>query len=363
MILNLSNFIHSLLLENETVIIPGFGAFVSTYKPAEIGESQIKPPAKEITFTNKIKNNDGLLVEIIARSAKISQKNALKRIEKARENMFYELDKGNTVTLENIGNLSYNEKNEIVFQPIEENNLLIDSFGFEPVSKKENISESADVKSAVIEKEDAKPIVGSVKSESSENKNEKEKQNSSAESFRLPEFQPAPAIEEDEEEKKKFAWYWYLLILIPIMIGVYYIIMNQPETPETKVTQNTSSVVNEQSVNESKISVKDTVKKDTQATEKIPEPVISKPKESNTAFQGKSGKFYLIRGGFEEEENVKEYMQELKKEGVESFVVGKTGRLILVGIEEFETEEEANKSLNSYFKTKPDWKLWVYKVK
>ena len=105
MVLNLSNFIYSLLLENDTVIIPGFGAFVSTYKPAVILENEIKPPSKEISFTQKIKNNDGMLAEIIARKAKISQSYAMKRIEKAHENMLYELDKGETVIIENIGTL------------------------------------------------------------------------------------------------------------------------------------------------------------------------------------------------------------------------------------------------------------------
>ena len=56
-------------------------------------------------------------------------------------------------------------------------------------------------------------------------------------------------------------------------------------------------------------------------------------------------------------------MQQLKAEGVESFVAGKTWRLILVGVDQFDTEEEAMKALNRYFKTNPDWKLWVFKAK
>ena len=71
--MKLAKHIHDLLLENETVIIPGFGAFISTYKPAEIGENEIKPPSKEISFTRQIRNNDGMLVTAIARKAKISQ--------------------------------------------------------------------------------------------------------------------------------------------------------------------------------------------------------------------------------------------------------------------------------------------------
>ena len=372
MILNLSNFIHSLLLENETVIIPGFGAFISTYKPAEIGDNEIKPPSKEVSFNGQIKNNDGLLVEIIARKAKISQTNALKRIEKARENMLFELDKGNIVTLENIGNFSRNKENEIVFTPFMENNLLVDSFGFEAISKNEIISdENEDLK----EKEEdltiaSGAVIGNTeqtevhKNDSQETKEEETEKEPSAESFRLPEFQAAPMVEEEEEkEKKKFAWYWYLLILIPILIGVYYIIMNQSNTIEPKTTKTETPVVQEPKKVETEITSNDSVKKETEIIQEQPVSVNNKITEPNTGFQGVSGKYYLIRGGFEEEENVKEFMQELKAEGVESFVVGKTGRLILVGIDEFETEAEAKKSLNQYFRSKPDWKLWIYKVK
>ena len=50
--MNIGKYVHELLLENDTVIIPGFGAFISNYKPAEIDEetNELKPPAKEVTF-------------------------------------------------------------------------------------------------------------------------------------------------------------------------------------------------------------------------------------------------------------------------------------------------------------------------
>lgn len=114
-IVKLAKYIYDLLLENETVIIPGFGAFVSTYKPAQIGDNEIKPPSKEISFTQQIRNNDGLLVAAIARKAKISQPNALKRIERECENMLYQLDKGEDLIVENLGKLFYNKKNKIQF--------------------------------------------------------------------------------------------------------------------------------------------------------------------------------------------------------------------------------------------------------
>ena len=79
--------IHELLLENEIVIIPGFGAFVSEYKPAEISvdSDEIKPPSKTVLFNQQIRNNDGLLVGYVGETKRISHFDALKRIEKERE--------------------------------------------------------------------------------------------------------------------------------------------------------------------------------------------------------------------------------------------------------------------------------------
>jgi cell division septation protein DedD len=183
------------------------------------------------------------------------------------------------------------------------------------------------------------------------------------EGFKLPEFQPAPAADKEEEKKKKFAWYWFLLLLIPIFIGVYFVIFNQSQSNKSNETATAIPEKIEQAEEKPELISEDTAKKDTLAIELPPVLETKATEEPNTVFKGVSGKYYLIRGGFEDEENVKEYMRELQAEGVESFVVGKTGRLILVGIEEFSTEDDAMKALNQYFKTKPDWKLWVYKVK
>ena len=54
--MKLGKYIQLLLPEHATVIIPGFGAFVSNYKPAEIDKEsdEIKPPSKTVTFNQKI---------------------------------------------------------------------------------------------------------------------------------------------------------------------------------------------------------------------------------------------------------------------------------------------------------------------
>lgn len=381
MIFNLSNFIHSLLLENESVIIPGFGAFISTYKPAEINENEIKPPSKEISFTQQIKNNDGLLVEIIARKAKISQINAMKRIEKARENMFYELDKGETVILENIGNLFYNENNEIQFVPFEEDNLLLDSFGLETISLEDSVEKTDEIETAEnfvvetgnpyegenpnnetesieeIESESASlPIIDeSVSEVQAEKIPEVEKeieaiQEPVSETFKLPEFKPAPKIEKPEE-RKKVGWYWYLLILISILIGGYFLINNNSVSDKTETNMNPNVKVEQKGIQVQTLTQNDSVTTTAEST-------VNTSKEQTLTQE--TSKYYLVGGSFKSEENVEKYILQLKEKGIEGFRIGKKGSLYLIGIETFDTQPEALKSLNEHIKIYPDWNLWIY---
>ena len=375
MILNLSNFIHSLLLENETVIIPGFGAFISTYKPAEISGNDIKPPSKEISFNQQIKNNDGLLVEIIARKAKISQGNAMKRVEKARENMLYELDNGETVILENIGSFSYNQNNEIVFSPFSEENLLLDSFGLESISKEDVVAKNdqhlqvaafVDDKK-IIDRNEPEPAnqettTGSSPEVKRENTNEPLKEvetvnETVSEKFDFPKFRPAPAVE-NEEKRKKIGWYWLLLLLIPILIGGYFFVTNYWKTGKTEYVQETKTEVQPVVKQSPEIAAMDSVQKDTAVANIAESP--SKAVDAQV-IKNETSKYYLIGGGFKEQENVDEFILQLKEKGIESFVAGKKGKLILVGIEAFDSEEDAMKSLNEHFKSNPAWKLWIFK--
>ncbi|MFW6246427.1 MAG: hypothetical protein ACOC13_03130, partial [Tangfeifania sp.] len=109
--MKLGKYIQLLLPEYETVIIPGLGAFMSTYKPAEIDKEsgEINPPSKTVIFNQKIRNNDGLLVATIAEKEGISHFEALQKIETERENILYQLDKGEKVILEKIGELQYDD--------------------------------------------------------------------------------------------------------------------------------------------------------------------------------------------------------------------------------------------------------------
>jgi nucleoid DNA-binding protein/cell division septation protein DedD len=377
MVLNLSTYIYSLLLENETVIIPGFGAFVSTYNPAVILENEIKPPSKEISFNQQIKNNDGMLAEIIARRAKISQSYAMKRIEKARENMLYELDKGETVIVENIGTLVYNENNDIIFVPFQDENMLLNSFGLETISTGDSIQKTdvIEVETAITEEvvkpetidENESEPVSTTKEEESETKIEalnnsfveKESelnQEEEPEKIQITEFNTVGKPER-QEKKKKVGWYWYLLILIPIFIGGFFILNNKSETKETVINAEEKVSIPQQDIQSETIISSDSVENN--SLEPVESDSVQKINTESELSNGAST-YYVVGGGFKEEENVEKFILKLKDKGINGFNLGQKGSLYLVGVGSFDNEMDAQELLNKLVKANPGWNLWIY---
>jgi nucleoid DNA-binding protein len=351
----LVKYIQELLLYNETVIIPGFGAFISTYKPAEIGEHEIKPPTKEISFNQQIKNNDGLLVGAVARKGKISQQNALKRIERDRENMLYQLDNGEQIVLEDLGTLSYNEQNEIQFTPSQNDNLLLDSFGLEPISIEDSVDNTLEKESTINLTEPVEPITEKPKINiRTEKANESDNEQKSA-TIKLPEYKHVPAIEKPKERKKANI-FWYLFILIPIFIGGYFLINNKSNKTEI----NQESVTTE---DETKIVIETQVPVDSTLNDSIVETAVIEVGNTKSVDNSstENSKYYLVGGGFKSEENAEKYILRLKEKGIEGIRLGKRGSMFLVGIESFNTEQEAYNALNRQVKENPEWNLWVYK--
>jgi len=359
---NLAKYIHDLLLENETVIIPGFGAFITTYKPAEIGENEIKPPSKEILFTQQIKNNDGILVSAIARKAKISQTTAMERIDRERENMLYQLDKGEEIFVGNLGKLFYNEKNEIQFVPFHEDNLLLDSFGFEPISMDDSIEKAVEMESVqdltteVEESAKETPELNAETENVSETVSEQK-----PEKIKLSELKQAPAA--DKPKEKKIAdWVWFLLILFPTLIYGYFVIINTSKSIKTDIDQETIIKNNEQELLMQTIvpvdsMIVDSMLNDSSSQTKAIDTVKT---ETNINTISTDSNYYLVGGGFKNEENAEKFIVELKEKGIDGIMLGKKGSLFLVGIASFETEKEAYNELNRRTRENPGWELWVY---
>ncbi|MEZ5104313.1 MAG: SPOR domain-containing protein [Draconibacterium sp.] len=453
--MKLGNYIHELLKENETVIIPGFGAFLSDYQPAVLEGDEVRPPSREITFTHQIRNNDGLLVGYIADTEKISHFDALKIIERERENIIFLLDKGEEIELEETGVLFMDEKNEIRFNPFYDENLLLDSFGLEPVSitevqEEEKLAEvtqpeeiqEPEIQKEIIEEETAEHItseeeqteeeqiiepeqiieenpeidesenlqeeISAEANEANSATEEPEIEKSVSEEGRVIETEPAiekitdlkeneepaeePVVAEEitedtvipepepkpekahvlvhesvPEEKKKRSGLWYLLILIPVIVAGVFIFKNQ-----NKQAKNNPITTKETSVPEQKttpgirnMEVTADSTPNNIAEEQITDSVqTTQPQPENVeSLNSDTPKFYLVGGGFKEEENAEIYITELKAKGLNAFHIGKKGNYFMVGIGVYKTEGEAVRARREYTEDYPESGAWILEEK
>lgn len=120
-----------LLLEEDFVVIPEFGGFVTSYRSAVIEPSKniLLPPSKLISFNAKLSKNDGLLAKSISEKLGVSYKDALDSIQ-VRVNFWKkELETKHYLEFEDLGSFILNKEGGLVFEQFNEANFLDSSFG------------------------------------------------------------------------------------------------------------------------------------------------------------------------------------------------------------------------------------------
>ena len=136
------NHIKELLFEQDCVVIPEFGGFVTNFDGAKIDSSNrfITPPQKWLAFNSLLKNDDGLLSNYIAQAEQITREQANLKIKIFVEDTkrFINFDK--TYLIDGLGIFSQNEEGKIQFQP-QATNFHSESFGMENLFLKRFINQ------------------------------------------------------------------------------------------------------------------------------------------------------------------------------------------------------------------------------
>ena len=122
-------------MEEDCVVIPEFGGFVTHYQPAmiEAVKNKIMPPGKIISFNAKLSKNDGLLAQSIAVKTGLSYNEALRSIAVKVSFWQSELEKSNFLELDDLGSFVLNKEGNLVFEQFNETNFANDSFGLSNV--------------------------------------------------------------------------------------------------------------------------------------------------------------------------------------------------------------------------------------
>ena len=120
--IELAQHIEALLVENNCVIIPGFGGFIAHDSAARYirEEGLFLPPIRIIGFNPQLKMNDGLLVQSYMQSYNTNFPDATRLVDKAVDELLRMLQEEGEVELHGIGRLNQTINGTVGFQPNED---------------------------------------------------------------------------------------------------------------------------------------------------------------------------------------------------------------------------------------------------
>lgn len=128
--------IEYLMLSNDCVVVPGFGAFIAQHTSSHncAQNSTFTSPKRNISFNASINHNDGLLANSIAKKASIPYAEALKLIEKSTTICRQALSDGSEVPFGRLGFFISNGEGHIEFIPFHHEYANDDFFGLQSFS-------------------------------------------------------------------------------------------------------------------------------------------------------------------------------------------------------------------------------------
>ena len=131
----LTKHIEALLLDNDCVILPNFGGFITNHASAQWLEEEntFLPPYRTIGFNPQLKINDGLLVQSYMQTHDATFPEALKMVEKAIDRLSEFLYKEGVVELRGIGRLCRTYTGDFYFEPTEDGVLTPTLYGLSSV--------------------------------------------------------------------------------------------------------------------------------------------------------------------------------------------------------------------------------------
>lgn len=127
--------VQHLLHEEDCVVVPGFGGFVTNYRSAVIEPSKniILPPSKQISFNAQLAKNDGFLAKTISAGSGITYAQALESITHRVAVWNSILNDQRYLEFEGLGSFIQDKEGNITFEQFAENNFLASSYGLSAV--------------------------------------------------------------------------------------------------------------------------------------------------------------------------------------------------------------------------------------
>lgn len=346
--MKIEKYISDLLYRYQCVTVPGFGAFLTEFKSAQINnENVILPPKKVLSFNQHLKNNDGLLANHIALEENISYSEAIIFIKNQVNNWQLAIDQNAPIFLNEIGQLNANKEGNLVFQPSNEINFETNSFGLTEVVAPEMERSPLEDLLTTTEAEHIKPTVDLFAPTANETE--------------LTIIEPQVQILNKKQSKNTF-FKAAAVIAVVIGAGIFgFKVYNDSEVEKNTlaVQKQVQDKVN-QKVQEATFIMEDpipAVNVSIKEQDKNVKQNTSNPVQVNTTT---TLPYHIIAGSFKSEENATNKVKDLKSKGYsQATIVEKNSHgLLIVAYKSFSNLEQAKAELKN-IQTQDNDQAWL----
>ncbi len=127
----IEKYICELLYDHDCVVVPELGAFTAQALPAEVNPARhtFHPPTRQVAFQEKLKTNDDLLTEALARGEGLTTAEAQQQIRACVYEIRRQFKEKGAFTFEQLGTLSITSDYRLAFEAAPEANFDEESFG------------------------------------------------------------------------------------------------------------------------------------------------------------------------------------------------------------------------------------------
>lgn len=338
--IEIERHIEILLLDNDCVIVPDFGGFVTHYINASYSDDDytFQPPQRTLGFNPQLQINDSLLVQSYVNAYDISYPEALRRIENEVNELREILRSKGEYLLEDIGTLAVNSEGSYIFTPVEAGVLSPELYGLEGTTIKR-------LKDKLFDAATDTPISSSTPT--SDNSN----------GPALLDFADQP--DNDRAIEVKLSW-----IRNAVAVAAAVIVFFLTATPiansdlDTRVMSqlqsslSTLSMPKDSSVAPAIVAKKNTVKP---AEKKVVKDSVAAPKPVTPTY-------CLVLASQVKKSNAEYYVSQLRQKGYTDARVYEHNRIVRVVFGSYATEGEAHQQLNKLNDTEEFAEAWVYKI-
>ena len=368
LVIELDRHIEILLLDNDCVIIPNFGGFVAHHVEARYDESEASflPPIRTLGFNPHLKNiNDSLLAQSYVEAYDISYPEAQRAIAADVDCIKEQLSEKGEYELKNIGVLSLNGAEDIVFTPCEAGILTPNLYGLGAVTVNKLVNNNE----TVAEKGIGIPTGEKTKDFTAD----------SAMTISRPTEEPDATVLNDEDDEKtisiKVSWIRNIAVAAAAIVAFFVITTPVENSIDNKVyvsdmgTGILTKISTLDTPNNEKAKTYnkevDSVIRNVVANKALDEKALkndSLKKQAKDTAKARKPVYCIVMASQVTRAGADNYVKELKAEGYDKARTYINNKVVRVVYGEYETEDIAQKELKARRGSRHFEQAWIHKI-